>query len=91
MSILIDGQELGPFIDVGAPWMGGREYRGKCLEEEGKIIETWIKEYSKGMKVRVQDHKYPRMRSSTILEIDEINFEWKENVFHFQIIFSDIR
>lgn len=90
MSVEIDGKELGNFIERGGSWMGGREYRGKGLEDEGKMLEAWLKERSKGMNVRVKDNKFPKMRESVVLQIAEITHEWKGNILYFRIVFKEL-
>ena len=90
MSVVIDGKELGEFLDFGDSWLKGREYRGKGIEEEGKKIESWLKDYSKGMNVRVKDNKFPEMIRSMILCIEEISSEWRENVFHFRFTLKNV-
>ena len=90
MSIKIDGEELGDFIEFGTSALGGfRLYRGKGLEDEGKKIEKWLKDYSVGISVRVKDNKFPEMRRSVILKITEITNEWEGNIFNFTIAFDN--
>lgn len=93
MSVIIDRKDIGKFLEFGFSEMGGRRtYRGSGIDDEGKELETWLKNYGtknepdKQYIVRVQDTKFPRMPPNAVFIINEIRCEWKRNIFSFAII-----
>ena len=90
MSVIIDEKDVSNFLSYGSSSMEGRQYWGSGIEDRGKEIERWLKGYSKGMSVHVEDTKFRNMIRSQDLKIDDIISEWKNIVFTFRIILLNI-
>ena len=87
MSVIMDGKDLGEFVDRCFPSLTGRAYVGRGLESEGRRLEAWLKHYDVGLKIRVKDYKFPGMMGSFLLKVVEIQRGWEENFFCFKLAF----
>jgi len=86
---LIDKNDYGKFIELSDLFLGGQLIcQGKGLEDEGKMIESWLKELQVGQKVRVEDTQ--KIYINGIYKITNIGKEWEEEVFKFKVEFKRV-